>query len=194
MEKVKKCTKCNEVKKYSEFNRRGVAKVQCVCKECRYKYRLANKQKKAAYDKQYRLNNIDKLREKASRDNEKYKDYNRLYKRNYHKRKLSDPLYKLKCYMRLFTWKAINRRSYRKVLRTETLLGCSIEDFKMHIESLFKPGMSWENRDEWHIDHIIPLASAKTEEEVIKLCHYTNLQPLWAHENLSKGAKYDKHT
>jgi hypothetical protein len=49
--------------------------------------------------------------------------------------------------------------------------------------------MNWSNRNLWHIDHIIPLASAKTEEEMIKLCHYTNLQPLWAIENMSKGSK-----
>jgi hypothetical protein len=49
--------------------------------------------------------------------------------------------------------------------------------------------MNWDNRDKWHIDHIIPLASAKSPEEVEKLCHYTNLQPLWASDNMSKGAK-----
>ena len=62
---------------------------------------------------------------------------------------------------------------------------------KKHIESQFKDGMSWENHkhDGWHIDHIIPLSSAKNEENVYKLCHYTNLQPLWATENYKKGKK-----
>jgi hypothetical protein len=49
--------------------------------------------------------------------------------------------------------------------------------------------MSWENHGEWHIDHIVPLSSAITEEELRKLSHYTNLQPLWATDNLSKGSK-----
>ena len=49
--------------------------------------------------------------------------------------------------------------------------------------------MSWENRNEWHVDHIIPLCSAKTQEELYNLCHYTNLQPLWVKDNLTKGSK-----
>ena len=64
-----------------------------------------------------------------------------------------------------------------------------MEELKIHLEKQFKPGMSWDNRKEWHIDHIVPLASAKDEETMNKLCHYTNLQPLWAEENLSKGAR-----
>ena len=59
-----------------------------------------------------------------------------------------------------------------------------------HLEKQFAIGMSWENRSEWHIDHIIPLSSAKTEDEVYKLCHYTNLQPLWAEDNLKKSNKF----
>jgi hypothetical protein len=58
-----------------------------------------------------------------------------------------------------------------------------------HLESKFVDGMSWDNRSRWHIDHIMPLASAKTEEELVALCHYTNLQPLWAAENLRKSDK-----
>lgn len=68
-------------------------------------------------------------------------------------------------------------------------VGCSASDFKKHIESQFTNGMSWENQGEWHIDHIIPLASANTKEDVIRLTHYTNLQPLWAVDNFRKGAK-----
>jgi hypothetical protein len=57
------------------------------------------------------------------------------------------------------------------------------------LETQFTDGMSWDNRSEWHIDHIIPLSSAKTEDELYKLCHYENLQPLWAEDNLKKGAR-----
>jgi hypothetical protein len=74
--------------------------------------------------------------------------------------------------------------------RSFELLGTDVESFKTHIESQFADGMSWENHGEWHIDHIVPLASGKTPEDIWKLCHYTNLQPLWAADNIRKGAKH----
>jgi hypothetical protein len=70
------------------------------------------------------------------------------------------------------------------------LLGTDLETFKAHIEAQFTEGMSWEKMGrEIHIDHKIPLASGRTPEEIWGLCHYTNLQPLWAEDNLRKGAK-----
>ena len=73
------------------------------------------------------------------------------------------------------------------------LLGCSIYQFKQHLESKFQPGMTWENwsQEGWHIDHIIPLSSFDlTDPEQCKIAfHYSNQQPLWAFENRSKGCK-----
>ena len=73
------------------------------------------------------------------------------------------------------------------------LLGCSIEKLWEHLESKFQPGMTRENHGKWHIDHIRPCISFNlTDLEQQKICfHYTNLQPLWAEDNLKKGAKYD---
>jgi hypothetical protein len=75
--------------------------------------------------------------------------------------------------------------------KTIEILGMDINSFKIYIESKFLNGMSWDNYglNGWHIDHIIPLCSAKTEEEFYKLCHYTNLQPLWAKDNWKKSNK-----
>ena len=66
------------------------------------------------------------------------------------------------------------------------MLGCSIEEAFSYIQSLFRGNMSWENRDLWDIYHIIPLAMAKTIEELESLCHYTNLQPLWKEDHRKK--------
>jgi hypothetical protein len=78
---------------------------------------------------------------------------------------------------------------YTKRSKTNDILGIDFDGFKKHIESKFAEGMNWENRELWHIDHIIPISSAKTEEEVFKLNHYTNLQPLWAEDNYKKSDK-----
>ena len=79
-----------------------------------------------------------------------------------------------------------------KTSKSEVLLGCSFEEFKIYIQSKFKDSMTWDNMGDWHIDHIIPLCSfdLSLEEEQKKAFHYTNQQPLWAEENLKKGAKY----
>jgi hypothetical protein len=68
-------------------------------------------------------------------------------------------------------------------------VGLNAVDCRRYISSMFRQGMSWSNHGDWHIDHIVPLASAETEEELETLFYYTNLRPLWAHENMSKGSK-----
>lgn len=74
-------------------------------------------------------------------------------------------------------------------------MGADIETVKKHLESLFQNGMTWDNHgfDGWHIDHIVPCAAFDlTDPEEQKKCfHYTNLQPLWAKDNLSKGDRYE---
>ena len=75
-------------------------------------------------------------------------------------------------------------------------LGCSIEELKTYLESKFKPGMTWNNYGKygWHIDHIRPLSSfnLKNLEDFNTACHYTNLQPLWCHENYKKGGRCEQ--
>lgn len=84
-------------------------------------------------------------------------------------------------------------KDFYKNSKTKDFLGGDFQTVKLYIEKQFSEGMTWENHSihGWHIDHIIPLSSAKTEEELKSLCHYTNLQPLWAKDNISKGAKLD---
>jgi 5-methylcytosine-specific restriction endonuclease McrA len=70
------------------------------------------------------------------------------------------------------------------------ILGCTFEEFKVYLESKFDENMNWENQGSyWQMDHIIPISSAKSEEDVYRLNHYTNFQPLYWKDNLSKGNK-----
>lgn len=98
----------------------------------------------------------------------------------------TDPIYLIKGRIRARMNNAIVRSN--KTGNTQTILGCDWQTLKEHLESRFVGGMCWGNRALWHIDHIVPLASASTEEGLIKLCHYTNLQPLWAADNIRKSS------
>lgn len=104
----------------------------------------------------------------------------------------TDPMYAMMTRARSRTSAAIVQMGYTKKSRTAYLLGCDWETLKTHIESKFKDGMSWANKGEWHIDHIIPVSLAKTEDELMKLLHYTNLQPMWAMENWQKSNRLQK--
>jgi hypothetical protein len=74
--------------------------------------------------------------------------------------------------------------------RYKAAIGCTYRELAIHIESQFQPGMTWENMGKWHIDHITPVAHfLENDPEGFAWNHYTNLQPLWARDNLSKGAK-----
>lgn len=118
--------------------------------------------------------------------NTRQKTYARL-----RERRLSDPLFKMTEVLRVRTAVCFRGIKVNKPANTKELLGADYKTIKAHIENQFKDGMTWENhgRDTWHIDHKIPMASAKDLNELVALCHYTNLQPLWAHDNLRKHSK-----
>jgi hypothetical protein len=107
------------------------------------------------------------------------------------KRRKLDPVYKFSRDVRSLINGSFKRRISIKPIKTEQILGCSIEEFRNYIISKCPEGITLENfsRHGYHIDHIIPLASANSEEEILKLCHYTNLQPLWCKDNLMKSDK-----
>lgn len=100
----------------------------------------------------------------------------------------------------MFKLKLLIRNRIKNILRAKKittkhksldLIGCTPKFLKSHIEKQFREGMTWDNhkKNGWHIDHIIPLDMAENEEDIIKLCHYTNLQPLWASDNHKKSSK-----
>jgi len=150
-------------------------------------YRLNNREKQMLYLKQYRLDN----KEFTVEYGKKYRFYNKEKIALAKKQKLStDPLFRLICNYRNRINNAINGNS--KSASTMKLLGCSIEFLKQHLEKQFKPGMSWENRSSFHVDHIRPCASFDLikPEEQRKCFNYTNLQPLFPIDNMRKGARY----
>lgn len=186
------CTTCKIDKPLTEYYRSKKEKGgrKYICKSCF-----------ADYQREYHKKNYEKLRQKriAYRESESGKEVRKEYlksegyrrsQRNYlRKRRQSDPLFKMASNLRRRTRKAFDRSYWKKDSPTKQLLGCDYNKAFKHIENQFRDGMSWDNYGEWHIDHIIPLCSATTVEELEKLCHYKNLQPLWAEENILKGGK-----
>ncbi len=106
-------------------------------------------------------------------------------------RRQIDPVYKFSRDIRSLINGSFKRKGSKKPIKTEQILGCSINEFKNYIISKCTEGVTLEDfkREGYHIDHIIPLSIANSEEEILKLCHYTNLQPMWCKENLIKSDK-----
>jgi len=105
-------------------------------------------------------------------------------------RRNTNPTYKALFYCRKRVREFCKQRQYQKRFSTADMTGCSPAQLRAHLEAQFRDGMTWQNHGPvWHIDHIFPLAKATDIEHVKRLCHYTNLQPLLAHENLTKGCK-----
>jgi hypothetical protein len=121
-----------------------------------------------------------------------YRKKNPNYSGDYQKkRRECNFLFKLTCSLRSRIYGFLIKNNINKKNKTFNIIGCSPQFLKEYLEKKFTDDMTWDNYGfyGWHIDHIIPLSSSKTEEEVYKLCHYTNLQPLWAIDNLKKGSK-----
>jgi|GEM_PF-952947 len=169
------CIKCNLDKPIVEFHLRNDLS-QGYRNECISCY----KSMKSISSKSYRQINKKKLRE---------------YDLDYRKERMkSDPLYRAKIDARNIIRRALSEKGYSKKSKTQEILGCSFIQFKEHIESLFLPSMSWNNRNEWHIDHIIPLSFAKSESELLLINHYSNLRPLWIVDNQLKSDNIELRT
>lgn len=163
----------------------------------------------------HRLNNYDEYKRLAKQRYNDYKNSTTLEERRIKRAKTytqekkdiynekckelynTDPVYKLKCIIRNHINRGIKDNKNKKYTSKE-FLGCTLDEFKLHIESKFKDNMSWDNhgrgKGKWHLDHIIPLSYIKDvgDEHAVKtVCHYSNYQPLWENKNLSKGVKIE---
>jgi hypothetical protein len=182
---MKYCYKCLRVLEKSCFGKHNLASdgLNPTCKECRSKH-----------SRNHYKNNIEhiSITKKIYSKNNREKIIKRQ-KQYVKKRKDEDIMFRLKLNLRARLKKYIRHigGSHKLSRTTISMIGCLPEELRKHIENQFNNGMSWDNygRDGWHIDHIIPLCSAKTIEEAFKLNHYTNLQPLWSIDNYKKGGR-----
>jgi len=172
-------------------------------KEYLKKYYKTNKDRLNEQSKDYNLKNKNKISKNKKEYLSKNRDIINFKKRIYYLknkakiikrdvdrkkiRKENNPKYRLKVSLRDNIRHSFKRGRFIKDTATENILGCTIDDFRIHISEQFTEGMTLKNHGKWHLDHIIPLATATTKQDIIDLCHYTNYQPLWAADNLAKG-------
>ena len=206
---MKICRMCDIEKAFSFYTKRkDTGRYRNTCKECcsikRKKHYEKNKSKAKQQMRQYYKDNkghLDEKHKKYVKNNETeikqykaewYQENKKRILENYKKELKNNPQKRISHYLRTRLNKVLKLKNISKTFQSHNkFLGCSPKEAKNYLEQQFREGMSWTNHGEWHIDHIIPLASfdLTCEEDVRKACHYTNLQPLWAEENLAKGDK-----
>ncbi len=188
----------NRKKKYHE-NAELRAEISRKSKLYRENNKEALKVKNKEQHKNYCEANPEKIKAKGKKWRDNNKDYIKKYRKaNKDRRKIThdtriknDPIYALTVKMRSKISKTFSKNGFTKASKTFEIVGCSYEELKQHLETKFLPWMTWENRGlyngsfnyGWDIDHRVPLSSAKTEEELLTLCHYSNLQPLCSKVN-----------
>lgn len=199
----KKRARENNIDSYRKAESRRYEKNKTLIKERAKRYAIANRQKLNAYRKNwYHTTGKHRRRRPLSEEQlRKAREYSRKYYRankakciaytnkNHQERKRRDPAFAMAANQRRRVWGALKFAGSRKKSKTMHLVGCTPSELAAHIESQFREGMSWDNRGEWHVDHIIPLSrfDLSQEEQQAIAFHYTNLQPLWKSENLAKN-------
>jgi hypothetical protein len=204
MKKV--CIRCNEEKEFSEFVKIKKSKdgYGNQCKPCLndlVKIRFSNLSEEEKKRRRIIKNAINRKSWENNIKNPEFKLKQKKRRRENHLKRMEDPLYKLKISFSRRLNKYLRRGRVDKSSNAPYFLdklGCSFEDFKIHLESKFEHWMNWDNYGlyngelnyGWDIDHVIPLSIADSEEEVYKLSHYTNLQPLCS--RINRDIKKDK--
>ena len=197
---TKKCLQCHETKDLIDFHLNKKAKDgrYTYCKTCRKQDGTIKENNRIYYQqikpkrKIYKENNREQIQlsnaEWYKKNKKKINSHSVIYNRN---RRLSDPIFKSICNLRNRLRKIMKSIKTKKDKPTKEFLGCSMEALKIYLENQFSTGMSWDNYGKWHLDHIKPCCSFDlTDIEQQKICfHYTNLQPLWAIDNMKKGRK-----
>jgi hypothetical protein len=198
---TKTCSRCKINKHLDSFGKLSKSKdgLRSSCKDCRKLENKTEKQKELAkirsnkwleknpqYSSTYSTSDRGKEKRRArfkkfyEQNREKFTNKQRL-------KRQTDPHFKLASNLRSRVWSAL--KGTHKSKRTIELIGCSIEELWKYLESKFQHGMTKNNYGEWHVDHIIPCCKFDMNnlEDQKKCFHYTNLQPLWAIDNLRKS-------
>lgn len=210
---IKVCSKCNEEKQLSDFvtNKNQSSGYRTYCKECAnigsrkswHKVKNENVEKfklrRKKYKEKYKLKEENRQKEK-----ERYRTYGskeetkQKRRKSFNKRYYSNEILRFKLKIKSMINRTFKELGFNRKEQTEFILGCKYEEFKIYIESKFEEWMSWDKHglytgnynETWQIDHIIPISNATTEEEIIKLNHYTNLRPLCSRKNLEKSNQF----
>lgn len=184
-------------RRYREKNREKVAAAikkwrtenPHKAREAAKRFASKNPEKVRAIRRKHREANKDKLAKRLKEWRARNKERIRSYKREYERERNKTPEAKIEKSARTALLRAV-KGGAMKEKRSIEYFGCTKQFLKDHIARQFKPGMSWENHGlfTWHIDHIRPIAyfDMKDPAQVAEALHYTNLQPLWASENIRK--------
>ena len=192
---MKTCTKCNKCKALTEFSKRsnrpcGLASQCKVCMNAATKkWQQKNREKYNAGQRKWRQNNREK-HNASSLKRSKRPEYKKRANARNKERYRTDPQYRLAKNLRSRVHNVL--KGNVKSAPTMTMLGCSFMHLQDYLEKQFLPGMTWENHGPvWHVDHMMPCASfdLTDPEQQRQCCHYTNLQPMWGSENISKSDK-----
>ena len=207
MSDKKICTKCRTEKSVDCFCKNKTRKDGLTdwCNDCIAEYRLSRKDAM----REYRENNKTQIQETNSKYKKSHREQQRNSQRKYvenNKEKIlenqrkrrkerfeTEPLYKLKEQARRMIWLSFYRTDKAKREHTEKIIGCTLEQLTEHLVKTFfgNYGVEYDGTQDVHIDHIIPISTAETEEDVYRLCHYSNLQLLYATDNIRKNARLD---
>lgn len=191
---IKKCVKCKNYLALDSFCKNKSRKdgLHSECRSCVKEYALKNKECISKRYKEYVVKNKDRIAKTSSDYRTKNKDT--LYKKRLARLKTESLNSKLAARLRSRIYKVtVGTIKTGSAIKD---LGCTVDQFRKYLEQQFKPNMSWGNYGKfgWHIDHIVPLAHFDLidRNQFLKACHYTNLQPLWAIENLKKSSKVEQ--
>ena len=172
------CSKCYKDKYYAEHREKLIAQM--------VEYDAEHRKEKKAYNAKY---GTEHLEEKTAYMIKYYKEHRKERAKYERERRKNDVQFRLAAYLRSRVGEAVRRG--RRAGSAVRDLGCSVAQFKLFIENQWDEGMTWDNYGEWHLDHVLPLSSFDLTDrsQFITACNWLNYQPLWALDNISKGAK-----